>query len=438
MDNNWERDPNYQVDLTTNNGFPVYSRPTNQYTANQTSGAYTPNPMQPVSGGKKKRYGAGVIAICAVLSLVCGFGGAYLGTRVFAPAQVTAAAPANDAGLTDASAHTAPAVSTQIESMSAVVDATKDSVVEINTESMATSSFFGQYITQGAGSGVIIREDGYIVTNSHVVSTANNVTVILNDGTKYEATVVGTDATSDLAVIKVDATGLTPAVLGSSADVKVGDEVIAIGNPLGSLGGTVTDGIVSALDREILVSGQSMTLLQTSAAINPGNSGGGLFNAYGELIGIVNAKPSSRAADGSGIDGLGFAIPVDTVRTVCEDLINNGYVSGRPQLGITVMPITDAQTASQYGVSRYGVYIIEVKPNSGAAQAGLEVGDLIMSVNDTAVSASTDVTFVLSKCEVGDVVTVQVARGSKVLSFDVTLSEVVPETAAPETVDEAA
>ena len=179
----------------------------------------------------------------------------------------------------------------------------------ITTEQMVSTNtwFGGSYVQSGAGSGVIISQDGYIVTCAHVVSGANNITVQLADGTEYTATVVGQDSTSDVAVLKIEATGLTPAVIGDSDSLAVGETTIAVGNPLGTLSNTVTNGIVSALNREVTVQGNDMNLIQTSASISPGNSGGGLFNANGELIGIVNAKSSSSDAE-----GLGFAIPINT------------------------------------------------------------------------------------------------------------------------------
>ena len=213
-----------------------------------------------------------------------------------------------------------------------VAAAASDSVVEITTESVQTGSYFNQYVATGAGSGVIISADGYIVTNDHVISGANSIAVRLHDGTTLDAALVATDAKTALAVIRVQAQGLIPATLGTSADLVVGQPVVAIGNPLGRLGGTVTDGIISAKDRVISIDGEHMTLLQTNAAVNPGNSGGGLFDAQARLVGVVNSKSS-----GSDVEGLGFAIPIDTARPVIEQLITQGYVSGRPSLGMELV-----------------------------------------------------------------------------------------------------
>ena len=285
------------------------------------------------------------------------------------------------------------------------------SVVVITTEQMVSSNnlwFGGSYVQSGAGSGVVISEDGYILTCAHVVNGATNVKVQLNgDDTQYDATVVGLDTASDIAVVKIEATGLTPAVVGDSDKLAVGEEVIAVGNPLGTLGGTVTNGIISALNRQITVENNAMTLIQTNAAVSPGNSGGGLFNANGELVGIVNAK-----SDSSDAEGLGFAIPINTAVNIAQELISSGYVA-RPELGVTVISIQDAQTAMQYGVSNYGVYIMSVNPGSGAEAAGLQKGDRIVSVGDAVVSTSSDVTSYIQNLNVGDVVSLQIERDGK-------------------------
>lgn len=195
----------------------------------------------------------------------------------------------------------------------------------ISTESVSTDSWANQYVTEGAGSGVVYSEDGYILTNNHVIEGASNITVSMHDGTEYDATLVATDSQSDIAVLKIDATGLTPVTFGDSDSLSVGDLAVVIGNPLGTLAGTATDGIVSGLEREITLNGKNMTLMQISASVNPGNSGGGVFDQYGNLIGLVVAKSS-----GSDVEGLGFAIPSNTVASVAESLISNGYVTGRP------------------------------------------------------------------------------------------------------------
>lgn len=291
---------------------------------------------------------------------------------------------------------------------------TEASVVEITTETVSGNSRMRQFVVEGAGSGVIFTSDGYIVTNNHVIDGALSITVRLTSGESYNATLVGADAQTDLAVLKIDAPSLTPAVLGNSDGLKVGDLAVVIGNPLGELGGTVTDGIISALDRQITLDGETMTLLQTNAAINPGNSGGGLFNAKAELVGIVNAKTS-----GTGIEGLGFVIPIDTVKPVVSSLIENGYVSGRPWLGVQLVDISDVATAMYYRVSQLGVYVANAENNPT-----FKAGDLILKVGERAVSSSVDIKKILSELSIGDEVTVQVLRDGTRQELNVTIQEI--------------
>ena len=294
------------------------------------------------------------------------------------------------------------------------------SIVEIETYGDAK----GEQLS-GTGSGIISSEDGYIITNNHVVSGASQVTVRTSDGTEYPATVVGADSKTDIAVLKIEATGLTPAVVGDSDSLQVGEFTLAVGNPLGELGGTVTDGIISALDREVTVENQTMNLLQTNAAVSPGNSGGGLFNERGELIGIVNAKSSGQNAE-----GLGFAIPVNTAIQVAEELINNGYVTGRPAMGVTVLSINDAQTAFQYGVNQAGVYVQSVNEGGAADKAGLQPGDRFVSIDGTAVNSTSDITGIIGEHAVGDTIEVQVVRGTQIVTANVTLEESTPQASS--------
>ena len=313
-------------------------------------------------------------------------------------------------------------------SVSEIAALASPSVVEISTETVSRSNFLGQYIQSGAGSGVIFSEDGIVVTNDHVVDGASTITVRTKDGESYEATLLGTDSKTDIAVLRIEADGLTPAILGDSDALSVGEYAMAIGNPLGQLGGTVTDGIVSALSREVNVNGENMTLLQTNAAINPGNSGGGLFNEKGELIGIVNAKSSNGASSsGASIEGLGFAIPVNTVKNSVQELLDYGYVRGRPALGITLLNVQNAQDAFQYRVSRLGVYVQSVTEGGASEKAGVQVGDCIIALGDVAVSTHAEVKSQLNNYAVGDTVQLQVIRDGRTLTLDVTLEEFKPD-----------
>ncbi len=297
-------------------------------------------------------------------------------------------------------------------SVADVAAAVKDSVVEITTEVVSTNGRLGQLISTGAGSGVIITSDGYIVTNDHVISGARKITVRLSDGSEHEATLIGTDKQTDLAVLKINKTDLQPAILGNSSTLKVGEKAIVVGNPLGELGGTVTDGIISALDREITIDGETMSLLQTNAAINPGNSGGGLFNENGELVGVVNAKSS-----GSDIEGLGFAIPIDTAKNTVEQIMENGYVTGRVDSGFTLIDISDPMTAMTYRVNKLGLYISESK------DASFLPGDMITAVDGGKIEGQEDFTALIKKHAVGDTVNITVLRSGVEMTIPLTLGE---------------
>ena len=298
------------------------------------------------------------------------------------------------------------------------------SVVVITTEQVVYSqwSWYGQsQVESGAGSGVIISSDGYILTCAHVVDGASSITVTIDDK-DYTATLVGEDTTSDVAVIKIDATGLTPATVGDSDNLKVGQSVMAVGNPLGELGGTVTGGMISALNRSVTIQGTSstntMSLIQMDASVSPGNSGGGLFNMNGELVGIVNAKSSSSDAE-----GLGFAIPINDAIKVAQQLLENGYVTGRPYLGITYLGVEDAQTAAQLGVNAYGVYVVEVVKGGPAERAGLQSGDRIVSIDGTEIASKDDLGTLMQKHAAGDTLNITIARNGQMQTVSVTLGE---------------
>lgn len=309
-----------------------------------------------------------------------------------------------------------------VHSIADIASLTANSVVEITTETVTTDSRMQQYVTNGAGSGVIISQDGYIVTNNHVIDGANKITVRLKTGTTYSASLIGTDNKTDVALLKISATGLTSAVLGDSGELMVGDTAIAIGNPLGQLGGTVTEGIISALDRELVIDGKTMTLLQTDAAINPGNSGGGLFNDRGELIGIVVAKSS-----GSDVEGLGFAIPINEAKTVANELLNYGYVKGRIDTGMTFLDLTTTQKALLYGVIQLGVYVQSVESGSNADSAGFKAGDMITYVNSTKITNGTVLAQVLEKYTVGDTLKITVVRNGSSGQISLKLAEYAPD-----------
>ncbi|MBQ7667870.1 MAG: trypsin-like peptidase domain-containing protein [Clostridia bacterium] len=299
-----------------------------------------------------------------------------------------------------------------------IVNLTTNSVVEIATETVVRGSFIRNYVAEGAGSGVIISEDGYIVTNNHVIDDANKIMVKLKNGESYEAKLIGKDADTDIAVLKIDAKGLKAAVLGDSDKLVVGEFALAIGNPLGELGGTVTDGIISALDREIELEDTVMNLLQTNAAINPGNSGGGLFNGAGELIGITVAKSA-----GNSVEGLGFAIPINDVKKCIDDIKTYGYVKGKVQMGVNLIDISDVYTAMMYRVNSTGVYIQSVTDGSSADKAGLKTGDKIVEFNGVEIDSYSKLKKAMSKCEVGQTVDIVVIRDGRERTFKIYLTE---------------
>ncbi len=357
-----------------------------------------------------------VIAITIAIllaSTACGFAGSILGNQLMSKNTDSNGNAVITKSIVN-TANTAGSTATTAD----VVTAVADSVVEISTETVQTNNFLQQYISEGAGSGVIIDSNGYILTNNHVIEGASKIQVRTKNGNTYDAKLIGTDAESDLAVIKIEETGLKAAVFSDSSKLVVGETAIAVGNPLGELGGTVTQGIISALDREITIEGQTMNLLQIDAAINPGNSGGGLFNSSGELIGIVNAKTSA-----SGIEGLGFAIPSNTAQKVATDLIENGYVSGKVKLGVTMIEINDKVTAAQYNVSDFGVYIAQVNANSDAYYGGLKAGDRIVSINGEKIETSSQIKEIIENSSVGDKLSFVVKRGTKEVNLEITLTE---------------
>lgn len=280
----------------------------------------------------------------------------------------------------------------------------------------------------GTGTGVIITEDGYIVTNAHVIYDSQNgyglasaIKVLLGEDT-YEAEVIGYDTDCDLAVLKVDEKNLTAAEFGSSDDLKLGETVIAIGNPLGfDLMNTVTRGCVSGLNRNITINDKSMNLIQTDAAINSGNSGGPLINKYGQVIGINSSKMSSSYYGEASIEGIGFAIPSDEVSKIVDDIMNFGYVTGKPQLGISCQAVTE--TISQMYNMPMGVYVVDVTENSAAAKAGLKKGDIITAVDGTEVTTSEELTAQKNLHSAGDEIELTFIRNGEEMTATVTLDE---------------
>ena len=411
------------------------------------------NAMEHITIKKRLSVGLGLFFTCLVLTTVVGlFGGLMISNythdnyvlyaqretpavaeAVPETAGETAAAPeAEEKSQPVEAAISAGTVGTFSEggqyTKAQVVEMCAPSVVGIDISYTATMNNFwygyGQsYEATGSGSGVILTADGYIATCAHVVDKANTVKVTLNDDTEYEAKVVGTDSRNDLAIIKIEATGLIPAAIGDASTLTVGSDVIAIGNPLGELRGTATAGIISATNRTIEVEGTTMTLIQTDAAISPGNSGGGLFDANGKLIGIVNAKVSDSSAE-----GLGFAIPVDSVVDEISDLLSFGYVTGRPYLGVATQ---DVSLRTRSGMWYYSdgtrcVMVERVVEGSAADKAGIQDGDLILQLNDTKITSGEDLSNAIAAFKPGDTATLTIQRGGEESTVSVTFGEYAP------------
>ncbi len=378
-----------------------------------------------------------VIAACLALVACVGVGGGFLGSMLASNSGIVAAngessnssESSNNSESSKSNLVINKADGTEVAATTTqeIAEKAADSVVEITTETVVNGQFLQQYVSQGAGSGVIISEDGYIITNNHVIDGANNITVRLKNGKSYTAKLIGKDSKIDVALLKIDEKDLKPVTFGDSDKLKVGETAVAIGNPLGKLGGTVTNGIISALDRDITIDGESKNLLQTNAAINPGNSGGGLFNANAELIGLVVAKSS-----GEDIEGLGFAIPINDVVDVLDDLMDHGYVTGRAYLGVSLQDISSDELFS-YRLDKAGTYIANVVSGGAADKAGLEVGDCITKIDDQDVSSSTEVSSIISDHKAGDKITVTIYRNGETKKISVTLDEEKPEESSSDT-----
>ncbi len=405
-----------------------------QYTSNPYNYGYgQPTPPQPPKkhGGKTALIVVTIIVATVLLATAAGVGGYFLtlnrddiadgedvgnvgGDETGAPVEGTPQGKDPSTGVVIAP----DSLGTKDKGTIAdVVKKTADSVVEITTEYATSNSF---YYTYGAGSGVIINENGYIITNNHVITgdtgTATSIHVRLTNGDSYDAEVVGADSDSDIAVLKIDAKGLTAATIGTSSTLVVGEEVIVIGNPLGTLGGSVSNGIISALDREITVEDETMNLMQTNAAVNPGNSGGGMFNMAGELVGIVNAKYSE-----TGIEGLGFAIPIDDATVVANEILEYGYVRGRASFHITVLSVNSIEDMMRYRVNAVGLYVAETE--DGYNDDVLQSGDRFVEVDGSEIIDLADLKAVLKRHSVGDVLDATVMRGGRSVRVKLTCYE---------------
>lgn len=371
---------------------------------------------------KPPRNRAKVIALvlcCTILGMAAGFGGGYLGASAAAKSRL-----ASPTMVYEGERETQPIDITKVDTSKLMTPAevyaqNVNSTVGIRT-SITSTNFWGYQTTSAAsGSGFIISSDGYILTNFHVIESSSSVTVTTYDGTEYDAEIIGYDQSMDIAVLKIDAKELVPVVLGRSETLNVGDDVIAIGNPLGELTFSLTRGVVSALDRQVTLSGNvTMELIQTDCAINSGNSGGALFNMYGEVVGITNAKYSSSSS-GASIDNIGFAIPVDDIRDIVDSIITNGYIV-KPYIGVSVNTVSNEATG--YGLPG-GASVQQVTEGSPAEKAGLQVNDIITAVNGTEISSSGELVEIVGNCAPGDELTLSVYRQGETLELTLTVGE---------------
>ena len=371
---------------------------------------------------KPPRRRAKVIALvlcCTILGMAAGFGGGYLGVSIAAKSR-----QASPTMVYEGVRETQPIDITRVDTSELMTPAevyaqNVNSTVGIRT-SITSTNFWGYQTTSAAsGSGFIISSDGYILTNFHVIESSNSVTVTTYDGTEYDAEIIGYDQSMDIAVLKIDAKELVPVVLGRSETLNVGDDVIAIGNPLGELTFSLTRGVVSALNRQVTLSGNvTMELIQTDCAINSGNSGGALFNMYGEVVGITNAKYSSSSS-GASIDNIGFAIPVDDIRDIVDSIITNGYIV-KPYIGVSVSTVSSEATG--YGLPG-GASVQQIAEGSPAEKAGLQVNDIITAVNGTEISSSGELVEIVGNCAPGDELTLSVYRQGETLELTLTVGE---------------
>ena len=413
------------------------------FDAQQQPFAAQPQPSAPVPEQKKKSGKVGkIVALllaCALVGGGSGFGAAALMQKNAAAQPQSTTQASSDASVMleakrQAAALQVASVDTgKVLTPSEVYAQNVNSTVGITTS--ITTNYFGYQTTSAAaGSGFILTQDGYILTNYHVVEGSNSIKVTTYDGTSYDAQLIGYDESNDIAVLKIDASDLTPVVLGDSDTLNVGDSVVAIGNPLGELTFSLTTGVVSALDRPVTLStGTTMNLIQTDCAINSGNSGGALFNLYGEVIGITNAKYSSSGSSSeASIDNIGFAIPIDQVRSIFESIITNGYIV-KPYIGVTV---SDVSSESQsYGLPQ-GAAVRSVTENGPAAEAGLQENDIITAVNGETITGSNDLVKLVKASAAGDTLELTVYRQGQTTTLTLTVGEQKTDALPAQTTDQ--
>lgn len=404
------------------------------YTTQTDGGSVPPRyyvPEEPKKEKKPKgsRLFLKVAALCLVCALIGGLGGGALAAR-FLKGDATEATTTSVPVLTAAPTATTTSSSSSSAALSGndIYTLGCEQAVGITSE-VTTTNYFGMPTSASvSGSGFIISEDGYIMTNYHVVEDAYEggytVSVMLHDGTSYTAKIVGFDSDNDIAVLKIDATGLSAVTLGNSDSIAVGETVYAIGNPLGELDYTMTSGIVSATDRVITTDeSTSINMFQIDAAVNSGNSGGPLYNSAGQVIGVVTAKYSS-----TGVEGLGFAIPINDAVSVANDIITNGYVTGKPYMGVEIQTVS--ASAAQYYNMAQGAYVYSITSGSPAETSGLKIGDIITDLDGTTITSADDLSTAVKTHKAGDTVSMTVWRSGETLYLTITFGEETPDTEA--------
>ena len=402
---------------------PASADPYTYYSGQPTEAAYVP---QPKTKPERKRSRLPVVALalcCSLVGGILGGSGVLLAQRFDSKEPVANVEPDNTSHLLQGSRENSVIKTVSVDTgkqmtPAQVYAANVGSTVGITTS--VTTNFWGYQSTSAAsGSGFIISDDGYILTNFHVIEDSDSISVSMYNGDSYDATLIGYDESNDIAVLKIDAEGLAPVILGDSDNLNVGDSVVAIGNPLGELTFTLTCGAISAKDREVTLSGNvTMNLLQTDCAINSGNSGGALFNLYGEVIGVTNAKYSSSSSGEASIDNIGFAIPMNSIMDIVTSIIEKGYIS-KPYIGISVLDVSEE--TQQYGIPA-GAAIQEVTEDGPAAQAGLQRGDVITAVDGNTMTANELVDYI-GKASVGQEIKLSIYRQGQTLELTVPVGE---------------
>lgn len=430
---NQNAQPNYgeipQQDSQQYTPYPEYLQP------NINSMSYDPNAER--KGKKHKKFLTALISICCVMAIAVT---AIIGYSLISSGTMKNTLGTSSKQAINSSSQTEPEKANNaktnrelptIYQLSAPEDAlTIPEVVEKVSDSVVGISCLFSNGT-GTGTGIIMSEDGYIITNAHVVNGASDITVVFTEDQEngIKAELIGIDTQTDLAVIKIEKTGLTPAEFGKSSELQVGEAAIVIGNPLGfQLAGSVTSGIISALDRELTIEDKTLTLIQTDASINSGNSGGALINAYGQVVGVTSAKINSAYGE-----GLGFAIPIDGALPIIKDLIENGYVTGRPKLGISGSDISSFYS-EYYGIPQ-GFQVESVEEGSAAQEAGIKVGDIVVGIEGKLITGMSEFNEIKNTFSAGDTISVSLYRNGKRTDVDVTLGEASGDTAAETTTE---